>query len=85
MTSRVYSYDIKCELKNNRQYKTYIFTFISEFTYNTGAEWVEKTRPYLLSGLNIHFSDAEEDGNYYIYLRKKKKLLEKGVNIIWLQ
>lgn len=84
MISRVYKYEVQTTKKGKRCYKKYIFTFLLEFNYNSTIEWIEKTSKYIRQSANIHFIDMEKDGNYYVYLRHKKYLLEKGVNIIWL-
>ena len=84
MITRGYKYEIEKTKKGNRIYKKYIFTFIIEFEYQNAMEWIEKTRLYLKQYSNIHFIEGDHDGNFYIYLRHKKYILGKGVNIIWL-
>lgn len=82
MTTRVYKYEIQTTQKGKRCYKKYVFTFLLEFSYNNTSEWIEKTSHYIRQSGKIHFVDVEKDGNYYIYLRHKKYLLDKGVSII---
>lgn len=82
MKARAYIYEIQTNKKGNRIYKKYKFIFITEFEYKNIVEWIEKTRLYLRQYNNIHFIECDHDGNFYIYLRHKKYILDKGVNII---
>ena len=79
--TRVYSYNIFYDDRKSRITKRLELKYISEFTYTTSSEWLEYSRDYVISDKQVIFVE-EEDNEFYIYLRKKKYLLEKGVNII---
>lgn len=78
----VFSYEINTTIKNNRTYRRFILTFISEFSYNNTLEYIQKYKLYSNTKQKIYFSELEADSNYYIYVRKRKYQLTKGVNII---
>lgn len=77
----VFQYEVSSQVKNNKTYKKYIYTFLVEFTYNTTVEYLEKAKVYLQSTKPIHLIE-EDNGIYYIYIRKNKRELMKGVNVI---
>lgn len=82
MTTRIYKYEIQSTKKGNRTYKKFIFTYVLEFKWQTTNDWLEKTRLYMRQYDKIHFVNKDTDGNYYVYMRYKRYLLDKGVNII---
>lgn len=77
----VFQYEVSSQVKNNKTYKKYIYTFLVEFTYNNTLEYLQKAKIYLQSTKPIHLIE-EENGTYYTYIRKNKRELMKGVNII---
>lgn len=77
----VFQYEISSQVKNNKTYKKYIYTFIVEFTYSNTLEYLQKAKIYLQNTKAVHLIE-EENGKYYIYVRKHKKELMKGVNVI---
>lgn len=78
----VFTIEIQKESKGNRTYKKYDINFICEFTWNNTTQYIEKYNLYAKSLSNVHFADCERDGFYYFYIRHKKYLLKKGVNLI---
>lgn len=77
----VFQYEISSQVKNNKIYKKYIYTFLVEFTYNNTMEYLQKAKVYLQSTKAVHLIE-EENNKYYVYVRKNKRELTKGVNII---
>lgn len=82
MTVRFYSYDIKKIDYGKQIRKLYTFTFILEFNYNSTLEYIKKYNELVKQVKNLYSAEVEEDGYFYVYLRKKKYKLESEVNII---
>ena len=81
--ARVYQYHIEFYESEKRTRKKYYFEFLVEFTYQNNVEYLQKVSNYLLSNSKIHIVEQDkQDNKFYVYLRKKKYLLEKGVNVI---
>ena len=77
----VFQYEVSSQVKNNKTYKKYIYTFLVEFTYSNTLEYLEKAKIYLHNAKAVHLIE-EENGTYYTYIRKNKRELMKGVNVI---
>lgn len=82
MKARLYTYDIKKIDYGKKIRKQYTFTFIIEFEYNNVNEYIQKFRIYAKGNKPIYVSEQEQDGQFYVMLRKKNYKLEKGVNVI---
>lgn len=81
--ARVYQYRIEFYEGEKRTRKKYYFEFLLEFTYQNNVEYLQKVSKYLLNNSKIHIVEQDKrDNNFYVYLRKKKYLLKKGVNVI---
>lgn len=74
----VFEYEIIKQVKNNKTYKRYIYIFIVEFIYNDSTEYLQKAKVYLNRQKPVYF--AEWESGYFVYLKKKKRELTKGVN-----
>lgn len=79
MTVRFYNYDVKKVDRGKGIGKLYTFTFILEFDYTNTMEYLEKFKLYSRGDRPVYVAEIEQDGNFYVYLRKKKYLLDKGV------
>ena len=75
----VFEYEIIKQVRNNKTYKRYIYIFIVEFVYNNSVEYLQKAKVYLNRQKPVYFAECE-NGKYYVYLKKKKRELTKGVN-----
>lgn len=75
--TRIYTYRIVLENKIKR----YEFTFVGEFQAKDSLEWLAKYKEYLLKYTNVYYSECES-GKHYVYLRKKKHELSKGVSLV---
>ena len=74
----VFEYEIIKQVRNNKTYKRYIYIFIVEFNYSNSTEYLQKARVYLNRQKPVYFAEWEE--GYFVYLKKKKRELTKGVN-----
>lgn len=82
MKVRFYTYTIKLIDYNTRIYKRYELTYIFDYEYINILDYIKKYKEVIKQYKNIYVSELEENNNYYFYIRNKKYLLEKGVNII---
>lgn len=82
MKVRFYEYEILNVDYNTRIYKRYEFTFVLEFEYTNILEYITKYKELVNNVRNLYVSEIEPDDNFYCYIRKKKYLLSKGVDII---
>ena len=82
MKTRVYKYEVQTTKKGDRKYTKYKFTFVIEFDWFTCGEWLDKMKLYAKDIGTNHAVDMEPDGQFCVYLRKKRYTLDKGVNVI---
>lgn len=82
MKVRFYEYNIKLIDYNTRVLKRYELKFILEFEYSSILEYISKYKEIVKQVKNLYVSELESDNEYYFYIRKKKYLLSKGVDLI---